>query len=87
MTNARGLLNVEAFKSNHPTVGTMLDDFVTMTCTILHHDPVLQTWPNTEALNALSKLAIDTILKAHRDDIDYEVADECKYLDFAISRN
>jgi len=46
----------------------MLRYFVIMTCLLLYFGPVLQTWPNTEALESLALTAIDLIMRAHIQD-------------------
>jgi len=63
-----GNLQVELFRANNPVVSSIMDDFVTAACTNLYCVSILDDWPNTEVLNGLSQLAIELILKAHRED-------------------
>jgi hypothetical protein len=65
VVDSSGLLHIPAFQLSHPVVAGLLDDFVTMTCTILYYTTVLQTWPNSEALDTLATSAINIILAAY----------------------
>lgn len=60
-----GILNVQSFQRSHNVVAGLLDHFVTMACTLLYYSTILQTWPNSEALDAFSVTAINLIITAH----------------------
>jgi hypothetical protein len=66
--------NIEDFKRTYPVYGHMLGFFITMTITLIYFNNVLQTWPNSEALEAMAISAIEIITKAH-------IADKCATLE------
>jgi hypothetical protein len=63
-----GKLNVESFNMSYPVVTSMMDDFVTVACSLLYCAGVLHDWPNSEVLNGLSQMAVDLVLKVHHAD-------------------
>lgn len=65
VVDSSGILHIPSFQRSHPIVASLLDDFVTMTTTILYYTTILQTWPNSEALDTLAKNAINIILTAY----------------------
>lgn len=72
-----GRIDIEVFKRTYPVVGGMLPHFIVMTCLLLYFGPMIQSWPNSEALEALALMAIDIILGAHAID-GAEAAEKCK---------
>lgn len=77
MVNDLGRINVDVFKRTHPVVGNMLMAFVVMTCLLLYFGTIIETWPNSETLEALALKAIDIILGAHAVDGN-DIAETCK---------
>lgn len=77
MVDDLGRINIDTFKRTHPVVGSMLSAFFLMTCLLLYFGTVIETWPNSETLEALALKAIDIILGAHAVD-GTDVAETCK---------
>jgi len=73
-----GNLDEATFRAFHPVVGGLLQDFITMTCILIYYDAVIQSWPNSQALDGLALQAIDMILQAHLRDSRI-VRETCKF--------
>lgn len=82
--DSSGVLHIPAFQLSHPIVAGLLEDFVTMTCTILYYTTILQTWPNSEALDTLAMNAINIVLAAYSVHFT-SVAEHCKFEFFTSS--
>ena len=73
-----GNLDEAAFRAFHPVVGGLLQDFITMACILIYYDAVIQSWPNSQALDGLALQAIDMILQAHARD-SRVIREACKF--------
>jgi hypothetical protein len=65
VADSTGNLDLEALKRAFPVTAAVLPDFATTACTLLHYQGVLQTWPNTEALDHIARSAVLIITAVH----------------------
>jgi len=79
-----GRLNIDVFRTKFPIVGKLLPHVVTMTTNMLYNNNVLQSWPNSEALEAIALSALQIICDSHENETK-EIVERCKFLDFTTN--